>query len=307
VWSQRREVSIPSGTAECAAWFSVPDGAGRFGCVVMGHGFSLTRHDSLEWYADAFASAGLAVLVFDYRHFGDSSGQPRQRFRRRRQILDFHNAISFAREQPGVDPARIVAWGFSFGGAHALEMGIADASLAGIIALCPFVDGLRRVRATRPGLAAWMIPRGIVDQIGRHTLIPVTAPPGERAAMTLPGEAEGFAATVAEGSPWQNLISPAIFLTVGLYRPFVRAGELPMPLWVGMGEEDITTAGSSIQRLAESAPHGELHRYPVDHFGPFQPEHARQIADDQLKFLRRTNVLTQKSAAQIQTHRATGD
>jgi pimeloyl-ACP methyl ester carboxylesterase len=273
----------------------------------MGHGFSLTRHDSLDWYAEVFAAAGLAVLVFDYRHFGDSGGEPRQRFRRRLQVEDFHNAISFARAQPAVDPTRVAVWGFSFGGAHAVEMGIADATVAAVMVVCPFVDGLRRVRATRPGLAAWLIPRAFVDQLGRHALIPVTALPGERGAMSLPGEAEGFAATVPEGSPWQNQISPAIFLTVGLYRPFVRASELPMPLWVGMGERDITTAGSSVQRLAETAPQGELHRYPVDHFGPFQEQSARQIAGDQVKFLRRTQVLSQESTAQIQTSRATGD
>lgn len=301
VWPQRRVVSIPSGSTSCAAWLSVPDGPGPFGCVVMGHGFSLTRHDSLDWYADVFASSGCAVLAFDYRHFGDSGGEPRQRFRRRLQVEDFHNAISFARAQPAVDPARIVAWGFSFGGAHALEIGIADASLAAIVVLCPFVDGLKRVLATRPRLAAWLTPRAVADQLGRHTLIPVTSQPGGRGAMSLPGEADGFAATVPEESPWQDWISPAVFLTVGLYRPFLRADELSMPLWVGMGERDITTAGSSVERLAETAPFGELHRYNVDHFGVFHPQNARKIAGDQVEFLRRTHVLPQESTASIQS------
>lgn len=305
-WSQRREVVIPSGSTDCAAWLSVPDGPGPFGCVVMGHGFSLTRHDSLDWYADAFATAGLAVLAFDYRHFGDSGGEPRLRFRRRRQVEDFHSAIGFAREQPRIDPTRIVSWGFSFGGAHAVETGIVDAELAAVIVLCPFVDGLRRVLATTPGVAAWLIPRAIADQLGRHTLVPVTAQPRAHAAMTLPGEADGFAATVPSDSPWQNQISPAVFLSVGFYRPFLRAGALSMPLWVGMGEHDITTAAAAVERLAQAAPRGVLHRYAVDHFGAFQPRAASDIASDQVKFLRQTQVLPQESPAQIQTGGSAG-
>src|SRR5882672_12301313 len=77
------EVLFPSASGACAAWWYAPppspagDGAPA---VVMGNGFSMTRHDGLRSYAEAFAAAGIGVLVFDYRHFGDSQGQPRQRF-----------------------------------------------------------------------------------------------------------------------------------------------------------------------------------------------------------------------------------
>ena len=44
----------------------------------MAHGFSGVREQRLDAYAERFAQAGLAVLVFDYRHFGASGGEPRQ-------------------------------------------------------------------------------------------------------------------------------------------------------------------------------------------------------------------------------------
>ena len=46
--------------------------------IVMGHGLGSVRTMRLDAYAERFAAAGYACLLFDYRHFGDSDGQPRQ-------------------------------------------------------------------------------------------------------------------------------------------------------------------------------------------------------------------------------------
>ena len=52
---------------------------GRFPGVVLAHGWTGVREQRLDAYAERFAGAGLAALVFDYRHFGASAGEPRQR------------------------------------------------------------------------------------------------------------------------------------------------------------------------------------------------------------------------------------
>jgi hypothetical protein len=53
-------------------------------------------------------------------------------------------------------------------------------------------------------LIGWILPRALSDLVGRHVTIPVTGQPGERAAMTLPGEADGFAASMSPESRWRN-------------------------------------------------------------------------------------------------------
>ncbi len=70
----------------------------------MAHGFSATRGDRLPAYAERFAAAGLAVLLFDYRHFGDSGGEPRQLLHIGRQLEDYRAAIAFAKGLDGIDP-----------------------------------------------------------------------------------------------------------------------------------------------------------------------------------------------------------
>jgi pimeloyl-ACP methyl ester carboxylesterase len=160
-----------------------------------------------------------------------------------------------------------------------------------VITLCPFVDGLRRALATKPAVSAWLIPQAAADLAGRRRLVPVTAQPGEKAAMALAGEADGFARAVPAGSPWRNEITPGIFLTVAAFRPVTKARRLAMPLWVGRGDHDITTSAKAIARLATRSSKGELHDYPSDHFDVLVAPLAGQVANDMVTFLR-SNHLT---------------
>lgn len=290
---ERIDLEFPSGQGSCVAWVYRPGEArSRPGpCVVMGHGFSLTRHDGLPAYAERLAAAGATVLVFDHRHLGDSPGEPRQRFRKKAQREDWRAAVQAARSLDGVDPEQIVLWGFSFGGGHAVETAAADGRIAAVIALAPFVDGLARVLATPLPTVAWILPRSVADRAGRHNLIPVTGPAGAKAAMAFPGEADGFAAVVAPGSPWRNEISPGVFLTVGLHRPVAKAKKVTCPLWVGLGEKDISVSGKAVARLAVRAPKGELHRYPYDHWEPCAGDAPERVAADQIAFLTRQGLL----------------
>jgi uncharacterized protein len=291
IWVRGQDVKIASGETSLAAWFVVPGGPGPFPCVVMGQGFSMTRHDGLAAYAEAFVAAGIAVLAFDYRYFGDSGGAPRQRFNSRAQRQDWRAAIAFARADERLDADRIVAWGFSFGGGFAVGTALRDPALAAVIAVCPFVDGLPRVLGTPPSLTAWIVPKALANAAGRHVLIPVSAEPGGRAALTKPGELAGFIATAPDGSLWRNEVTPSIFLTVGFFRPVSKARRLRQPVWVGLGEQDVTTHNPAVERLAERAPRGELHRYSGDHFAVFARPLADEIAADQVAFLRSTGVL----------------
>ncbi len=286
--ADREDASFGSGDGSCAAWLYRPRTAdGSSPCIVMANGFSLTRHDGLPAYAERFAAAGFAVLVFDYRGFGDSPGSPRQRFRIRAQVADWRAAVAFARGDPGIDPRRMVLWGFSFSGGHAVTVAARDHGVAAALVLCPFVDGVRRVLATPPAVSARVMPGAIADWLGRDVTIPVTGPEGSVAAMSFAGEQEGFAEAVADDSPWEDRISPGIYATVAVHRPVRRAGSIRCPLWVGIGDRDITVDRAAAIRLAERAPRGEAHHYPMEHFEPLTPEGLEAILPDQLAFLER--------------------
>ena len=60
----------------------------------MAHGFGATKDSGLLPFAEAFAEAGLDVLLFDYRCFGESSGEPRQLAWPPRHREDYRAAIA---------------------------------------------------------------------------------------------------------------------------------------------------------------------------------------------------------------------
>lgn len=290
---ERTDVQFPSGRDHCAGWLYWPAAAvsdQTVPCAVMAHGFSLTRHDGLHYFAGRFAQAGYAVLVFDYRYFGDSGGRPRQWFRISAQLEDWRNAIEFAREQPGIDPDRIVPWGYSFSGGHVVAIAAQDHRVAAAVVLFPFLNGLRRVLSTPLRTIAKVLPPAIADRCGWHQTVPVTGPVGARATMTLPGEAAGFAAMIPADSPWRNAVLPGFVTTLAFYRRMSRAHRIICPLWVGLGERDITVHRGSVEGLARRAPHGVLQRYPYDHWEPFQGQTPELIIKDQLDFLAKADL-----------------
>jgi alpha-beta hydrolase superfamily lysophospholipase len=282
----RQDVEIRSGDDAVAAWFYPAAGAAdRAPCVVMSHGFSLTRSDGLAPYAEAFAATGSHVLVFDPRYLGDSGGLPRQRFRIEAQRQDWLAVVQHARQRPDVDSDRVSAWAYSFAGgivADLLTRGRLDVRTA--MLLCPMLDGLRRARAAPTRDVLRVLPYAARDRLGSHVMVPVTAEPGLLGAMTLPGEAQGFAASVPPDSRWRNEISPGVLLSLPFFRPAGRAGRIGVPLWLGRCADDITVDGDAIASTAAAAPHGELHDFTGAHFAPFTGEVTSEVVAAQLAF-----------------------
>lgn len=172
----RADVTFLSAGTPCAGWLYRPSGSsGDIPCVIMAHGFGLTRQDGLAGYAAALTQAGVAVLVYDHRHLGDSEGEPRQRIRTSEQLEDRLAAIAFARTLDGIDPNQIILWGYSLSGGTALEAAVADQHVAGAILLCPFLDGRWRTvhgLRTQPRNALWLMAQAMRDAV-----IPVAAAP----------------------------------------------------------------------------------------------------------------------------------
>src|SRR5215203_5651375 len=105
------DVSFSSGGDTCAAWlYPAASDAGARPVIVMAHGLTGTRRDRLGVFAERFAATGIAALLFDYRGFGDSTGEP-DLFEPSRQLEDWRAAIAFARSLPDIDAARVATFG----------------------------------------------------------------------------------------------------------------------------------------------------------------------------------------------------
>jgi alpha-beta hydrolase superfamily lysophospholipase len=60
----------------------------------------VTKEPATDLFAPRFQEAGYAVLAFDYRHLGESGGEPRQVARVEDQLADWRAAMSSPRRCP---------------------------------------------------------------------------------------------------------------------------------------------------------------------------------------------------------------
>jgi dienelactone hydrolase len=289
---QRDDVWFDSWGERCAAWLYRPVGDVTTPCVVMAHGFSGVREQRLDAYAERFADVGVAVLLFDYRHFGASEGKPRQLLDIKRQLADWASAISYARALPGIDPGRIALWGTSFSGGHVITTAARDKRLAAAVAQVPFVDGLMNLPRLGVAHSLRLTREGLIDAaaaaVGKEPhLIPAVGPPGSLAVMNSPDADPGFHALDPEESTWINAVAARVVLNVGTYRPIRVASKVRCPILFAIADNDVVTPTDLAHKAAKRAPHAEVVTYPGGHFDPYVGELFERVVADQCSFLGR--------------------
>jgi fermentation-respiration switch protein FrsA (DUF1100 family) len=287
----RLDLEFDSGGDPCAAWLYLPGGGdARHPCVILAHGFSMVREARLDAYAERFAAAGLAALVFDYRGFGASGGRPRQLIDIARQHADWRAAIELVRGRSDLDGARIALWGTSLSGGHVVHLAAADDRIAAVVSQVPYAGLERRGGPPRVAFVTRMVAAAVRDELrgrlGRQPhYIPATGEPGTFAALNTPGDAARMTAIVPPGSTWENRFTPRVMLRVPRYRPYDRTGDVRCPLLVCVCSGDaITPPGPAIAGAAR-APLGELREYPIGHFDIYTGVWFERAVADQTQFL----------------------
>jgi uncharacterized protein len=285
----RLDVAFPSDGDSCRAWLFMP-AAERPPLVILGHGLGGTREMALEPYARRFADAGIAALVFTYRHFGDSGGEPRQLIDIERQLADWAAALAYARGLDAIDVERIALWGSSFGGGHVIEAAARDGAVAAVVSQCPFTDGLASLRAARPWTLARMSVPAFRDELARirhkpPVLVPLVGPEGSIALMTSPDSEAGYRAMIPPDFKFQEGVAARIFNRIGLYRPGRSAKKVTAPILFCICDDDALSPPGTALRYAQTAPRGEVKRYPIGHFDIYRGESFEHAVGDQTEFL----------------------
>lgn len=290
--ADRQKVSFVSGDTTCAGYLYLPASvASPTPCVVLAHGFSGTM-DRLFVHAERFASAGLAALVFDYRSFGESGGEPRQNVDLTGQQDDLRAAVASARDHGDIDANKVALWGNSLGGAHAISVAAHDPRIAAVVAQVPFNGFPRRTERSAGAtlrLFAAMVWDAVRGRLGWSPFyIPMIGTSDELAAVATT-EAQRHLQMLTGGGGqtlWRNQVAPRGLLQMLRYRPAEDAARLQMPLLVCIATDDRETPAALARQLAQRAPHGEVQEYPATHFDFYTDPATRDRAfADQVAFL----------------------
>jgi dienelactone hydrolase len=286
----REDVWINSGSQRISAWLYRPASNGDTPLLVMAHGLGAVRTMRLDAYAERFSAAGYACLVFDYRNFGDSEGQPRQLLDIHKQLQDWTAAVAYARTLPGIDYNRIGLWGTSFGGGHVIATAARLPGIAAVVAQCPFTDGIASLGRLSPLVSARITALAVRDLVGARlgrppVMVHTAGNPGEVALMNAPDAYPGFLKLAPDGAPVRNEVAARIGVKIVLYRPGRLAAKVTCPILFCVSEPDSVAPSGPTLRYAATAPRGEVKLYPEGHFDIYVDDAFERVIADQLVFL----------------------
>lgn len=281
-------VAFPSRDVLCRGWFYRPDGPRRLGCVVMAHGFGASPDGVVGQTAKRFAEAGFDALMFDYRHFGSSDGQPRFLVNIRRQLQDWSAAIAYVRERGDIDARLIGLWGSSGSGGQVLAVAARDNGVAAVVAQVPYADGLSLARSAGLRQIMRMSPAIARDLLRRVSgrppyLIDAIAPPGESGAVATRYQ-DLYPNLIANAPTWANKINASGVLGLYGFRPLRLAHRISCPLLVVLVYHDLIAPAGVAMRAAQGLPYVELALFRGRHFDLYMGDVYERAIRTEIRF-----------------------
>src|SRR3984885_9644781 len=260
-------------------WHYLPTGSGRHPTIIMAHGFSAVKEMYLDKYAEAFAKAGFASVVYDNRNFGASDGEPRQEIDPWLQIRDYSDAITFARGLEQTDPERIGIWGSSYSGGHVLVAAAIDRRVKCVVSQVPLISGWqnfrRLVRADFLGSlqAGLHADRDSRAAGGAPAMLPVVAEdPTAPSALPTADSYKWFTATATARAPaWRNEVTLRTIEYGFGYEPGAYIGFIsptPLLMIVGVGDH-LTVSDLAIAAYERAYEPKRLVLMPGGHFDAY--------------------------------------
>jgi uncharacterized protein len=283
-------VSFVSHQARCAGWLTLPDGSGPHPGVVLVHGLGATHGMLMAQYEQHFAAAGIATLAFDYRHTGESGGEPRQRFSMRRHRQDVAAALDYLRQQDNIDAQRVGLWGTSLGAMHTLRVAARSDDVAAVVVQCPIVHGPATLRRGGFRPIVRLTPAVVDDAVRRvrglgPRHVPIVGEPGSLAAVTVRGALDGWYSTVPPGCAFDNRLGATDVVGIALTSAKRRAAKIAAPLLVCVSRREALMDPRHAEDIGHAAPRGVVRHYDGDHFQIYHPPLLDELLADQTLFL----------------------
>jgi cephalosporin-C deacetylase-like acetyl esterase len=273
-------VAFFSGGQRVAGLLRLPD-PGRGGslppsgwpAIVQGPGWLQLKEAKRNLpYHQAFTDAGFAVLVIDFRGFGESDGDPTE-LSPAMWLEDLQSAVTFLTTRDDVDADRIGTFGSgSTGGGNAVMLGGVDQRVRCAVSQVPIADGadwLRRMR--REGEWFEFLARIEADRqqrvlTGQSELV---HPREELMVKTAERLAREASEKVEDGHVQKVTLRSADALLA--YRPIDVAASARALLVIGV-EDDPVTPTDHCTALYDRAPHPKklIIQRNTSHYGAYE-------------------------------------
>jgi dipeptidyl aminopeptidase/acylaminoacyl peptidase len=294
------QVHFYSGGARLHGFLHRPDvAADQLPFVVQGPGWlGLADAKLYAPYHHAFTEAGFAVLIFDYRGFGESEGD-RGTLSPAWQVEDWHNAIAYMRGLPDTDTERAAIFGSGgTGGGNAVLVAAGEPLVRATISQVPVADGRDWLHRMRPE-HEWVAFLGAVEADRRQrarTGTGVTVHPREGIMVETP---ERRSSSVKSDVDARIPAAVPLAAAHGIleYRPIDAASRVHGLMVIGVENDAVTPTDHARQLYgAAAAPKKLVLQSGTTHYAAYK-QYASVVIPMMVDWLRR--LVLQEGAIEV--------
>ncbi|WP_374665954.1 alpha/beta hydrolase [Acinetobacter sp.] len=283
---------VKSGQEVIAADFYRPKSADQSGVIIMAHGLACLRQFKLVQFAKRFAQAGYAVVLFDYRYWGGSTGRPRELVSIQAQLEDWRTMLQHVSQRKSIDNRKIVLWGISLSAGYVLDIASENKNIQAVIALNPFVDGAESAKQYPLQLLPKALKISSQDYMGAKVgMLPKTLPVVSQRENTLCFVAtadayDGYQSILHPDYYWSGEIPARMFFNLIRYRPIQNLRRIAVPvLYIASQQDSIVPLETSREAATNIAPYADYYEWEMRHFDIYHGKWFEKAVAVQLDFL----------------------
>ncbi|MFV5471576.1 alpha/beta hydrolase [Acinetobacter baumannii] len=281
---------VPCDQEMIAADFYIPKTNNKSAVIIMAHGFAGLRQFKLIQYAQRFAQAGYAVILFDYRYWGGSTGKPREMISINSQLEDWKTMIQYASTCKFIDNRRIVLWGTSLSGGYALSLASELKNIQAIMVQIPYVDGAETAKLYPLQRYPQALKLSSQDYMGsKMGLNPKRLPVVDQYKLCFMPTADSYYGYLSIVNPdyyWSGEVPARVFFNLMRYRPIQLVRQINIPvLFIAAQHDSLIPIESSREAATNIAPLVSYHEWDMKHFDIYHGSWFEKAVTTQLEFL----------------------
>ncbi len=281
---------VPCDQEMIAADFYISKTNNKSAVIIMAHGFAGLRQFKLIQYAQRFAQAGYAVILFDYRYWGGSTGKPREMISINSQLEDWKTMIQYASTCKFIDNRRIVLWGTSLSGGYALSLASELKNIQAIMVQIPYVDGAETAKLYPLQRYPQALKLSSQDYMGsKMGLNPKRLPVVDQYKLCFMPTADSYYGYLSIVNPdyyWSGEVPARVFFNLMRYRPIQLIRQINIPvLFIAAQHDSLIPIESSREAATNIAPFVSYHEWDMKHFDIYHGSWFEKAVTTQLEFL----------------------
>lgn len=281
---------VPCDQEMIAADFYIPKTNNKSAVIIMAHGLAGLRQFKLIQYAQRFAQAGYAVILFDYRYWGGSTGKPREMISINSQLEDWKTMIQYASTCKFIDNRRIVLWGTSLSGGYALSLASELKNIQAIMVQIPYVDGAETAKLYPLQRYPQALKLSSQDYMGsKMGLNPKRLPVVDQYKLCFMPTADSYYGYLSIVNPdyyWSGEVPARVFFNLMRYRPIQLVRQINIPvLFIAAQHDSLIPIESSREAATNIAPFVSYHEWDMKHFDIYHGSWFEKAVTTQLEFL----------------------